>query len=142
MKYLTCFFWLVTSTLYSQTSPATRQALTPIEEKTKDCQKLSGYLNLYWEEHTGKLYLEVKTDSQLLYQQSLPAGLGSNDIGLDRGLLGDTRIVVFKRIGRKILMVQPNLAYRAITNDENEKKAVEEPCGALPWRPKAMAIAW
>ncbi|MEN9569694.1 MAG: hypothetical protein RL172_925 [Bacteroidota bacterium] len=117
---------MVTSTLYSQTSPATRQALTPIEEKTKDCKKLSGYLNLYWEEHTGKLYLEVKTDSQLLYQQSLPAGLGSNDIGLDRGLLGDTRIVVFKRIGRKILMVQPNLAYRAITNDENEKKAVEE----------------
>ncbi|MEO6637248.1 MAG: zinc-dependent metalloprotease, partial [Ginsengibacter sp.] len=54
------------------------------------------------------------------------AGLGSNDIGLDRGLTGDTRIVKFVKIGRKILMVQLNYAYRAITSDPNEKSAVEQ----------------
>ncbi|MEP7230781.1 MAG: zinc-dependent metalloprotease [Ginsengibacter sp.] len=61
-----------------------------------------------------------------MYQASLPAGLGSNDIGLDRGLTGDTRIIKFVKTGRKILMVQPNYTYRAITNDVNEKRAVEQ----------------
>ncbi len=102
------------------------QKLPTIEEKTKDCKKQEGFLNFYWEETTGKIFLEIKLDTEILYQQSLPAGLGSNDIGLDRGLLGDTRIIKFTKVGRKILMIQPNYAYRAITNNANEKRAVEQ----------------
>jgi hypothetical protein len=56
----------------------------------------------------------------------LPAGLGSNDIGLDRGLLGDEKVVFFQKIGRKILLTQPNYKYRALTNDANEKRAVQQ----------------
>ena len=48
---------------------------------------------------------------------SLPAGLGSNDVGLDRGQLGETRIVRFERTGPRLLMVQPNYGFRA-TSDE------------------------
>jgi hypothetical protein len=102
------------------------QKLPTIEEKTKDCKKQEGFLNSYWEEATGKFYLEVKLDTEILYQQSLPAGLGSNDIGLDRGLLGDTRIIKFNKVGRKILMIQPNYDYRTVTKDANEKRAVEQ----------------
>ena len=40
--------------------------------------------------------------SDFLYQTSLPSGIGSNDIGLDRGQLGQTAIVRFDRIGPKI----------------------------------------
>lgn len=100
----------------------TAQKLPSIEEKTKDCKKQEGFLNFYWEENTGKIFIEVKLDTEILYQQSLPAGLGSNDIGLDRGLLGDTRIIRFDKVGRKILMVEPNYAYRAVTKNANEKK--------------------
>jgi hypothetical protein len=57
---------------------------------------------------------------------SLPAGLGSNDIGLDRGLLGGERIVKFSKVGRKIMLVQPNYNYRAVTSDAAEKRAVEQ----------------
>ncbi len=60
------------------------------------------------------------------YRVSLPAGLGSNDIGLDRGLSGGGRIVKFSKVGRKVLLVQPNYDYRAVTNDVAEKRAVEE----------------
>ncbi len=121
MKYSLSFLLLILSSL------AFGQKLPAINEKTKDMRKQEGYLNIYWEEITGKLWLEIKkSDREILYQQSLPAGLGSNDIGLDRGLLGDTRIIKFNRTGRKILMVEPNYAYRAITNDGNEKKAVEQ----------------
>lgn len=103
------------------------QKLPSIIEKTKEMTKHAGFLNFYWEESTGKIWLEVsKTEQEILYQQSLPAGLGSNDIGLDRGLLGNTRIVKFIKTGRKLLMTEPNYSYRALTNDVNEKKAVEQ----------------
>ncbi|HVE61229.1 MAG TPA: zinc-dependent metalloprotease [Chitinophagaceae bacterium] len=48
------------------------------------------------------------------------------DIGLDRGLLGDTKIVRFNRVGRKLLMVQPNYDYRAVTSEKAEQRAVEQ----------------
>jgi hypothetical protein len=120
MKY--CF-----AVLLLLSSFAVAQKLPSVEEKTRDMKKQEGFLNFYWEEGAGKIWLEInKTDTEILYQQSLPAGLGSNDIGLDRGLLGETRIVKFIRTGRKILLTAPNYAYRAITKDVNEKKAVEQ----------------
>ena len=103
------------------------QKLPSIGEKTKDMKKYEGYFNFYWDEDNGKIWLEInRLDSEFIYQTSLPAGLGSNDIGLDRGLTGDTRIVKFEKVGRKILLVQPNYSYRAVTDDINEKRAVEQ----------------
>ncbi len=103
------------------------QNLPSIEEKTKSMKKYEGYFNFYWDENAGKIWLEIdKTDVEILYQTSLPAAIGSNDIGLDRGLMGDTRIIKFNRIGRKLLMVQPNYNYRAVTNDKAEQRAVEQ----------------
>src|SRR5664280_872621 len=105
----------------------TAQKLSSIAEKTNGMKKYEGFFNFYWDADKGKIWLEInKLDTEVLYQTSLPAGLGSNDIGLDRGLTGSTRIIKFEKIGRKILMVQPNFAYRAITSDVNEKRAVEE----------------
>src|SRR5215475_9340466 len=61
-----------------------------LAEKTKDAQKLAGYFNLYWDTKAGKLWLEIdKWNTEFLYQTSLPAGVGSNDIGLDRGQMGE-----------------------------------------------------
>lgn len=111
----------------AQNPAAGKQGLPAIEEKTKDLKKHEGFLNFYWDENAGKIYLEInKIDTELLYITSLPAGLGSNDIGLDRGLLGGERIIKFSKIGRKILMIQPNYGYRARTNDMAEKRAVEQ----------------
>ncbi len=98
-----------------------------IAEKTKDAQKLAGYFNLYWDAKAGKLWLEIdKWSTEFLYQSSLPAGVGSNDIGLDRGQLGETRIVRFERSGPKVLLVQENLNFRAVSNDADEKRAVHD----------------
>lgn len=103
------------------------QKLPTVEEKTKDMKKYEGYLNFYWDENTGKLWLEIdKTDTEILYVPSLPAGLGSNDIGLDRGILGGEKVVKFVKTGRKLLMIEPNLRYRAVTKDAAEKRAVEQ----------------
>ena len=127
MQRLLLLLFVIPSFLPAQNLPAGRQGLPGIEEKTKDMKLQPGFLNFYWEEATGKIWLEIdKPDSEILYQQSLPAGLGSNDIGLDRGLLGETRIVKFTKVGRKVLLIEPNYAYRAITNNANEKRAVEQ----------------
>ena len=103
------------------------QVLPSIEEKTKNFIAYPGFIKFYWDANAGKIWMEInRLDSELLYQTSLPAGLGSNDIGLDRGKLGATSIIKFTRVGNKILMVQPNYDYRAITNDVAEKRAVEQ----------------
>jgi len=103
------------------------QKLPSITEKVKDLKSYEGFFNFYWDESSGKMLLEVdRIDQEFLYVISLPAGLGSNDIGLDRGLLGDDRIVKFQKVGRKLMLVQPNYSYRAVTDNPAEKKAVEQ----------------
>ncbi|MFQ5584887.1 MAG: DUF5118 domain-containing protein [Calditrichia bacterium] len=82
---------------------------TMITGKTKNMKKYPGYFTFYWDESKGKIWLEIdKWESEFLYLVSLPAGVGSNDIGLDRGQIGPRRIVKFMRIGPKVLLIQPN----------------------------------
>jgi hypothetical protein len=90
-------------------------------------QKLDGYFPLYWDERTGSLWLEIpRFDSDFLYTTGLAAGLGSNDIGLDRGQEGGGRIVSFQRVGPKVLMVQPNESFRSSSANPAERKSVAD----------------
>ena len=98
-----------------------------IAAKTATALKLPGYFPLYYDEKAGKLFLEIsRFSSEFLYVDSLPAGVGSNDIGLDRGQLGGSRIVKFERIGPKVLLVQPNYGFRATSQNPRERASVEE----------------
>jgi hypothetical protein len=121
MKYT----WLCCFLLFSLATIA--QKLPTIEEKTAGLKKYPGFLDFYWDENAGKLWLDInKLDTEMIYLTSLPAGLGSNDVGLDRGSLGQTRIIKFSKTGRKVLMIVPNYDYRAVTNDAAERRAVEQ----------------
>jgi len=103
------------------------EQIPSIADKTSGMKKYAGYFNFYWDAGSGKIWLEInKLDQEILYQTSLPAGLGSNDIGLDRGLPGSTRIVKFEKVGPKILLFQSNYSYRAVTSDINQQRAVEQ----------------
>jgi len=98
-----------------------------IGEKTSGMRAYPGYFPLYWDAQTGKLWLEIdKFDTEFLYVHSLPAGLGSNDVGLDRNQLGRTHIVKFYRVGPKVLLIQPNYSFRASTDNPAELVAVED----------------
>jgi hypothetical protein len=93
--------------------------------KGKDHQQ--GYFSFFYDKNTGKVYLEINQfDQEFLFQSGLPQGVGSNDIGLDRGQLGDTRLVRFEKVGEKVFLRQLNTYYRANTENELEKKAVKE----------------
>ncbi len=102
------------------------QSLPTIAEKTKGMSRFEGYFPFYKDDQNGKIWLEIsRIDEEILYAMSLPSGLGSNDIGLDRGLMGGGRIVEFSRVGKKILMTEPNYGYRASAESAKEKAAVE-----------------
>jgi len=89
--------------------------------------KKEGFVPFYLDEEKGKIYLEIPFfDQEFLYVNSLTAGVGSNDIGLDRGQLGDTRVVEFRKTGNKVLMVHKNYDYRAYTDNPYETKSIRD----------------
>jgi len=90
-------------------------------------QRKEGFFDLYWHDESGALYLAIdRFDEPFLFVNSLVTGLGSNDIGLDRGQLGDSRIVSFRRVGKRVYLIQPNLTYRADSDNPLEQRAVAE----------------
>src|SRR3978361_1146245 len=77
--------------------------------RTEKLQRLDGLFPLFWDEASGRLLMLVaRTGEDFIYQVSLPAGVGSNPIGLDRGELGATHLVRFERVGPKGLLVGQN----------------------------------
>ena len=89
--------------------------------------KIDGYFPLYWEERTGNLYLEIpRVDTDFLYATGLAAGLGSNDIGLDRGQEGGGKIVSFERVGPKVLLMQGNESFRSSSSNPAERRSVAD----------------
>jgi len=108
-------------------APIHAQKPQTITEKVAGMQKFPGFFPFYWDAKAGKLWLEIdKWNTEFLYVESLPAGIGSNDIGLDRGQLGNSSIVRFDRVGPRVLLVAPNYRFRAVTNNPDERLAVKD----------------
>ena len=93
----------------------------------KNVKDFVGFFNFSYDQSNDKIFLMVdKIDHEFLYVSSLATGVGSNDIGLDRGQLGSERLVKFIKRGNKLLLIQPNLYYRAETENLSEKKSVDQ----------------
>ena len=120
-----CFRIIVMSLLVCAASFCARAA--QIDARTASMQHMRGFLPLYWDAKKGRLWLEIPhLDVDLLYFNSLPYGAGSNDLGLDRGQVSEPRIVRFERVGAKILLVQPNQAFRSSATDPAERLALRQ----------------
>jgi len=102
-------------------------ATAQFAENKSDFKKYEGLFDFYYDDKNDKIFLEVdKLNHEFLYVYSLSSGIGSNDIGLDRGQLGNEQVVYFKKAGNKLLLVQPNLKFRALTDNALEKKSIEQ----------------
>lgn len=132
MKYLgvsLLLFLLLSASTFAQgrNAPEAAKALPTISEKTTGLEKFPGYFPFYWDAKAGKIWLEInKWNTEFLYVESLPAGIGSNDIGLDRGQLGSSHIVRFERTGPRVLLIAANYAFRALTDNVDERRAVKD----------------
>jgi len=102
-------------------------ALPSIADKTAGMQRMDGFLPLYWDADQGQLWMEIPAlDTEMIYFTGFGAGLGSNDLGLDRGALTGSQLVRFERVGRKVLMVEPNYRFRADSDNASEVQAVRD----------------
>ncbi|HKP37513.1 MAG TPA: zinc-dependent metalloprotease [Pyrinomonadaceae bacterium] len=128
MKRLFCLlslFLIVCSIGLAQ--PRADTQVTTITQKVAAFQKFPGFFPFYWDAKAGKIWLEIdKWNSEFLYAEALPAGIGSNDIGLDRGQLGQSYVVRFERSGPRILLIASNYDYRANSNNADERRSVKD----------------
>jgi hypothetical protein len=124
----TLFFVTVSVVLTTALCSAANPESTPtIHDRIAGMKAADGLFPTAWDAKSGKLFVEIhKFDQDFLLVGSLPYGLGSNDIGLDRGRLGEERIVHFTRIGPRVLLVAPNLQYRSSSTNPMEKLAVKQ----------------
>lgn len=99
-------------------------------------------LPVAWDVRSGRLSLGVRltekggaASAQFILADSLPFGVGQNDLGLDRGQLevlsgaslsGGPRLVHFERVGPKVLLVQENTAFRTDSAEPAERLAVQQ----------------
>ncbi len=113
-------FFLGITAVYSQNKD--------FDAQLKNTKKVEGFFTYYENQEEGKILLEVdKIDQEFLYYSVFSRGVGANDVGLDRGRLGNSgKVVKFKKAGNKLLLLQKNLAYRASSDNALEKLAVEE----------------
>ncbi|HEX7719626.1 MAG TPA: DUF5117 domain-containing protein, partial [Woeseiaceae bacterium] len=106
---------------------AAERADENIGARLAEMQSLPGFIDMYWDPAEGRLLLAIdEFNAEFLYQSSLARGVGSNDLGLDRGQLGATRIVQFERSGPKVLLIESNLRYRALGENADEQQAIRE----------------
>ena len=114
---------LTAAALHAQQTPRP----TTIVQATAGATRQAGFFPLYFDDRTGKLQLEVARIGQdFLYLNSLATGLGSNDLGLDRGTIGDEAVVRFERHGNKLFLTRRNLTFRATAGGPALAQSVEE----------------
>ena len=128
---VTRLFWACAVLVLAACSDSAQEGGTSgvpeVDAHTAGMQYLAGFQNLYWDDAGGRLYLEITAFEQpFIYVSSLSSGVGSNDLGLDRGQLGNTRLARFSRVGDKVLLMADNPVYTARSSNADERRAVEE----------------
>jgi hypothetical protein len=118
------FCLLLSTVLLAAVHP---ESTPTIRDRTSGMKAADGLFPTVWDAKNGRIFLVVrKFDQDFLFVVSLPYGLGSNDVGLDRGVHGAERIVHFSRIGPRVLLIAPNLEYRSSSANPMERLAVRQ----------------
>lgn len=106
---------------------AARQSPPSIAERTDGMERMEGFFDLYWDAGTGSLFWEIdRLDTEFLYQISMGSGLGSNPVGIDRGQLRGTHVLEAKRVGPRVLLMEPNYEFVAQSDNPTEVQAVRD----------------
>ncbi len=126
-RFRTTFLISAVCLLSTITFAADAKPTPTIRDFTASMKAMDGLFPAFWDAKSGHLYLQLsKFGEDFLFLTSLPYGLGSNDIGLDRGRPAGSRLVHFSKVGPKVLLVQPNLDYRSSSSNPAERLAVKQ----------------
>ncbi|HJU39522.1 MAG TPA: DUF5117 domain-containing protein, partial [Tahibacter sp.] len=129
-RLLVLSFALAASTAVAASPPAGAndvKAPADLATATRGTLHVAGFLDVYRDVARGRVLLGVRAlDTPFLLITSLPWGLGSNDVGLDRGQSGDSHLVEFRRAGSRVLLVEDNTKFRAVSPNPDESMSVRE----------------
>lgn len=121
---------LFAATLHAADAPAAKPgpgAPTDFAAATRGMQRVEGFFDVYRDAEKGRVLLGLRRfDAPFLMVASLPWGLGSNDVGLDRGQSGDSHLVEFRRVGSRVLLVEDNTKFRAVSGNPDEALSVRQ----------------
>jgi len=128
-------------------SPAAEKGLPTVDKASDGLETRAGFLTLHLDREKGRVLLEVPPPrkggiaAELIYLEGLTTGLGSNPIGLDRSQVGLPNLLHLRRVGHKVLFEEPNLSFRAISDDPAEQRAVAESFApSVLWAAEVMAL--
>ena len=114
-------------------SPALAWArAAPEAPATAGAQRQDGLLPVYVDRAKGRILLSLPppdaegVSGRFLYLTALRTGMGSAPVGLDRAAIGDTQVLVFRRLGRKVVAEYENPRFRAAGAPEPEQAAARE----------------
>ncbi|WP_309644466.1 zinc-dependent metalloprotease [Phenylobacterium sp.] len=94
--------------------------------------RMDGLLPVYVDKAKGRVLLSLPApdvsgvSGRFLYMTALRTGLGSAPVGLDRARIGDVQILVFRRIGKKVVAEFENHKFRAEGAPADEQTAARE----------------
>lgn len=101
-------------------------------EETGALTHKDGFVDLYLDAEGGRILVALPAPDEegvalrAIQATGLTAGLGSNPIGLDRGLANGGEIVAFRKVGDKMVAEIENWTYRASADNPLERKAVRD----------------
>ena len=109
-------------------APLLAGAQTPsIATATQGLERHDGFVPFYLDDGHGKVLFEIGTfDQDFLYLTSLATGIGSLDLGIDRGEIGSEYLARFERVGPRVHLVPRNPTFRARTDNAALARSVEE----------------
>lgn len=102
------------------------------EEQAPELATLDGFITLKVDEDANRVLatLPAAQDDgvllRMIHSVRLKAGLGSNPVGLDRGWGSSGEIMVFRKMGGKVILEVENQTYRADPDNPLEARAVRE----------------
>jgi hypothetical protein len=125
-------------------APVSTSAPAPaksIQDLTAKLQAQPGFLDVWRDADRARVLLAAGSLGQpFLMSTSLPYALGSNDVALDRGQIGQGKIVHFEKHGARLFLVQENTRFVANSPDRDERaSAVEAFAGAVIWSGDILA---
>jgi hypothetical protein len=118
-------------------APHEASTLKSIAAAAAGMQHRVGLIALDWDAKTGHIFLEIPMTGdaehtrspEYIYTHSTPWSVGTSSLGefgLDRGQISSGAIVHFERTGPKLLLVEPNLAFRSSSASAAEQATVTE----------------
>ncbi|MFW5927424.1 MAG: DUF5117 domain-containing protein, partial [Wenzhouxiangella sp.] len=83
-------------------------------------------LPLAYRAEDGRVLLEFEPGRELIYNNTLATGVGTDEPLLDRGQIGDSALVRFERHGPRVLLVRLNAAHTALSDNSALERSVAE----------------